>query len=327
MKVQRILVTGGAGFIGSNFVRWILAHRPSVEVVNLDLLTYAGRLENLADLARNPRYRFLQGDVLEPRVVGEAIGGCQAVVHFAAETHVDRSIADASGFLRTNVLGTHRLLEAARAAQVKLFLYISTDEVYGSLLDGAAHEESPLHPNSPYAASKAAADHLIQAYGVTYGLPFLIVRASNNLGPYQFPEKFIPLMITNALGGEPLPLYGDGLYVREWLFVEDFCQAIDLVLERGRLGEIYNVGSGNHRTNLRVAEEILEALGKPRSLIRRVTDRPGHDRRYAVDSQKVRDLGWGARHDFQEALAKTIRWYQSNETWWRPLKARVKCPV
>lgn len=317
---MRILVTGGAGFIGSNFIRWLLKNRPDVQVVNLDKLTYAGNLESLRELEGNPRYRFIRGDITDPKVIEEAASGCEGIVHFAAESHVDRSIVDSTEFLRTNVLGTHLLLEAARRNRVKRFLHISTDEVYGSLAQGAADEEAPLRPNSPYAASKAAADLLALAYHATFRAPILIVRGSNNIGPYQFPEKFIPLMITNALEREPLPLYGDGQYVREWLFVEDFCEAIDLVWERGELGEVYNVGSGEHQINLEVARSILATLGRPKDLIHHVPDRPGHDRRYAVDSNKMRALGWFPRHSFSQSLAKTIHWYQANEVWWRPLK-------
>ncbi len=318
--MTRILVTGGAGFIGSNFIRWMLSHRSDVHLINLDKLTYAGNIENLKEVEGNPRYQFIEGDVADPKDVSKALQGCSGIVHFAAETHVDRSIVSAGDFLRTNVIGTHLLLEAARKAKVSRFLQISTDEVYGSLAKGAAHEETNLHPNNPYAASKAAADHLVKAYHVTYGLPVLIVRASNNFGPYQFPEKFIPLMITQAIDGKTLPIYGDGQYVREWLFVEDFCEAIDLVLQRGEPGSIYNVGSGNHRVNLEVAKNILKALGRPESLLHPVADRPGHDRRYAVVSKKIRALGWVPRHRFEEALDSTLRWYQTHERWWRPLK-------
>ena len=324
---MRILVTGGAGFIGSNFIRWILAHDPTAHLLNLDKLTYAGNPENLTDLERNPRYQFRQADVADSPVVTDCMRGCEAVIHFAAETHVDRSIVNASDFIRTNVQGTHALLEAARNLGVQRFLQISTDEVYGSLSEGAADEESPLQPNSPYAASKAGADHLVRSYQITFGLPALILRASNNFGPYQFPEKFLPLLITNALGDGPLPIYGDGLYVREWLFVEDFCEAIGLVLKKGEVGQIYNVGSGEHRVNLEVAKLILEMLGKPPSLIRHVQDRLGHDRRYAIISDKVRRLGWKPRHRFEEALQTTIQWYRSNEAWWRPLKQKAKISV
>ena len=318
--MKKVLVTGGAGFIGSNFIRWVLTHRPNVQVVNLDKLTYAGNRANLKELEGDPRYRFLQADVTDAEAVREALSGCDTVVHFAAETHVDRSIQDAANFLRTNVIGTHTLLEAARAAGIERYLQISTDEVYGSLLQGAATEEAPLHPNSPYAASKTAADHLVLSYHATFRLPALIVRASNNFGPYQFPEKFIPLMVTQALEAQPLPIYGDGQYVREWLYVEDFCDAILLLLEHGQPGQVYNAGSGEHRRNMEVAEEILKAVGKPLSLIRHVQDRPGHDRRYAVDCTKIRSLGWKPQRHFDQAILSTIQWYQEHPDWWRPLK-------
>ncbi len=319
---MRILVTGGAGFIGSNFIRWILSRRSPVECVNLDKLTYAGNRENLRDVEEDSRYCFIQADVADLQGVRQAIRGCQAVVHFAAETHVDRSIQEAGDFLRTNVLGTHCLLEAARQAGVERFVHISTDEVYGSLLNGSANEEAPLRPNSPYAASKAAGEHLARAYQVTYGLPVVIVRACNNFGPYQFPEKFIPLMIANALEDQPLPVYGDGQYVREWLFTGDFCEAIGLLLEKGEPGQVYNIGSGEHRVNLDVARSILRFLGKPESLLRHVADRPGHDRRYSIASGKIRSLGWAPRRRFEEALETTIRWYQDHPGWWRPLKGQ-----
>lgn len=320
---MKVLVTGGAGFIGSNFVRWLLESRPDVQVVNLDKLTYAGNLANLEAVLGSSRYQFVQADVADPRSVREAMKGCSVAIHFAAETHVDRSIRDAADFLETNVLGTYHLLEAAREMGLKRFIHISTDEVYGSLLEGEAREGSPIQPNSPYAASKAAADHMARAYHVTYGLPVVIVRASNNFGPYQYPEKFLPLLITHALENEPLPIYGDGLYVREWLFVTDFCEAIDLLCRKGSPGEVYNVGSGNHQVNLDLARRILSRLGKPPSLLRHVADRLGHDRRYAVSWEKIRALGWKPRRSFEESLDETIRWYQTHEEWWRPLKERV----
>ncbi|MBI3317894.1 MAG: dTDP-glucose 4,6-dehydratase [Candidatus Omnitrophica bacterium] len=323
--MRKVLVTGGSGFIGSNFIRWLLKHR-SLEVENLDNFTYAGNRANLKDLEANPRYHLTEGDVADPKKAALALKDCGAVVHFAAETHVDRSIVDSSSFLRTNVLGTHVLLEAAKAAGVEKFVHISTDEVYGSLEQGAADESFPLHPNSPYSASKAGADHLVSAYGITHRLPAVILRASNNYGPYQFPEKFLPLMITNALEGIPLPIYGDGRYVREWLFVEDFCEAVGLALEKGVPGEIYNVGSGEHQVNLEVAGMILRALGKPQDLLQHVTDRPGHDRRYALRSDKIRALGWSPAHQFPEGLQATMEWYRQNERWWRPLKARAWLP-
>lgn len=317
---MKILVTGGAGFIGSNFIRWMLQSGQAGDVVNLDKLTYAGNPENLKDLNGKPGYRFLHGDVADPRAVEEGLKDVDAVVHFAAETHVDRSIRDAGEFLRTNVEGTRVLLEASLKKGIRKFIHISTDEVYGSLPEGAASEESPMRPNSPYAASKAGADHLVRAYHVTYGLFTVTLRASNNYGPYQFPEKFIPLLITNALEDEPLPIYGDGLYIREWLFVEDFCRAISLVMDRGEPGQAYNVGSGEHRVNLDVVEALLDKLEKPRTLVRHVQDRPGHDRRYSVDSAKIRKLGWKPQRTFEQGLDATVRWYRDHSDWWRPLR-------
>ena len=317
---MKLLVTGGAGFIGSNFVRRMLQRDPQLYLTNLDKLTYAGNLENLKEVESNPRYRFLRGDVADAGAVEGAVEGCEAVVHFAAETHVDRSIQNASDFLRTNIQGTHALLEAARRAKVRRFVQISTDEVYGSLPEGEADEESSIRPNSPYAASKAGADHLVRSYHATYGLPAMVVRGSNNFGPYQFPEKFLPLLITNALEDEPLPVYGDGKYVREWIFVEDFCEGIARVLEQGEPGEVYNIGSGDRRVNLDLVAEILKRMGKTPELIRHVTDRLGHDRRYAIRSDKLRRTGWAPRHTFESALERTIGWYRANEAWWRPLK-------
>lgn len=318
---MRLLVTGGAGFIGSNFIRWVLTHHPDDTVVNLDKLTYAGNPANLADLAGSPRYRFVRGDICDGALVRELLAGVDAVVNFAAESHVDRSLVKPDAFLRTDVFGVFTLLEAVRERPVGRFLHVSTDEVYGSLAAGAAREDAPLRPSNPYAASKAAADLLIGAYVTTYGVPAVITRASNNFGPYQYPEKVVPLFITNALDGEPLPLYGDGRNVRDWLYVLDHCAALDLVLRRGRDGEIYNVGAGNELDNLTLTREILRLTGRPESLIRFVKDRPGHDRRYALDAAKVRALGWAPRWEFGAALAETVRWYREHEAWWRPLKA------
>ncbi len=321
---MKVLVTGGAGFIGSNFVRHLLASDPGVEVVNLDALTYAGNLANLEDVAGDPRYRFVEGDIAEP----EAVEGCfaqplDAIVNFAAESHVDRSILDSSDFLRTNVRGTQVLLEAARRHRVGRFLQISTDEVYGSLgEEGAFTEETPLAPNSPYSASKAAADLFVRAYHVTHGLGALITRCSNNYGNHQFPEKLIPLMILQALEGEPLPVYGDGLYVRDWIHVGDHCRALELVLREGRPGEVYNIGGDAERTNLEVVHRILEILERPRELVRHVQDRPGHDRRYAVSSRKLqRELGWKPRIGFEEGLERTVQWYRQNRRWVEQVKS------
>ncbi len=321
---MRILVTGGAGFIGSNFIRSLLTNEPDCAIVNLDKLTYAGNLENLAGLEGDPRYRFVKGSVCDDHLVDELLGtGFDAVVNFAAESHVDRSIQDSRAFVETNVLGTQVLLETCRRRRIQRMMQVSTDEVYGSLgPTGRFTEESPLSPNSPYAASKAAADLLAAAYVHTYRLPVIITRSCNNYGPYQFPEKIIPLFITNALVDEPLPLYGDGLHVRDWLHVEDHCEALVMVLKKGREGQSYNIGGSSERANIDVARHILKALRKPESLITHVTDRLGHDRRYAIDATKVeRELGWAPRHTFEVGLLETIRWYQDHESWWRRIKA------
>lgn len=322
---MNLLVTGGCGFIGSNLIRFVLARGLASRVVNLDALTYAGNAENLADVARDPRYRFVLGRVEDPAAVMEAMAGCEACAHFAAESHVDRSIEEAAPFVRTNVVGTQVLLDAARKAGVRRFLHVSTDEVYGSLgPDAVATEESPLHPRSPYAASKAAADHLALAAFETFGLPVCIARPSNNYGPYQFPEKFLPLMITNAFQDQPLPIYGTGRNVREWLYVEDCCEGLATLLEKGRPGQIYNVGGGTGYENLAVARKVVAALGKPASLLTFVPDRPGHDLRYALDSGKIaREAGWRPRVGLEEGLARTIRWYQEHASWWRSLKGAL----
>jgi dTDP-glucose 4,6-dehydratase len=318
---MRILVTGGAGFIGSNYVRHVLATHPADSVVNLDKLTYAGNLENLRDVERDPRYTFVHGDICDGARVREAMRGADAVVHFAAETHVDRSNLGADDFLRTNVTGTFTLLEAARELQIGRFLAVSTDEVYGSIAKGAALESDLLNPSNPYSASKAAADLLVRAYWTTHHLPVVITRSSNNFGPYQYPEKVIPLFVTNALEGKPLPLYGDGRNVRDWLYVLDNCAAIDLVLRRGREGEIYNIGGGTEVENIVLTRRILSLLGQPESLIKPVVDRPGHDRRYALDSSKVTALGWTPATGFDAALAATVEWYRTHEPWWKPIKS------
>jgi dTDP-glucose 4,6-dehydratase len=320
-----LIITGGAGFIGSNFVHLVLRERPHWKLVNLDLLTYAGNLENLSAIERDPRYRFVQGDIAEAADVERAfaaareLGGATPpwVVHLAAESHVDRSIVSGLPFVRTNVLGTQVLLDLARAHGVTRFLHVSTDEVYGSLgATGAFSEETPLAPNSPYSASKAGSDLLARAAFHTHGFPTLITRCSNNYGPWQFPEKLIPLMIANAAEGRELPVYGDGLNVRDWLYVEDHCEALLAVLERGRPGEVYNVGGNNEHPNLEIVRRILAELGRPQSLIRFVPDRPGHDRRYAIDAGKIRrELGWIPRFPFEVALPRTIAWYGAQGTW------------
>ena len=320
---MRLLVTGGLGFIGSNFVRLVLAERPSWDIVNLDAVTYAGNPANLEDVAGDPRYRFIKGDVTDAARSAEAMAGCEAVVHFAAESHVDRSILSSEPFVRTNVLGTVTLLDVARARPRCRFVQVSTDEVYGSLKPGDAPftERTPLDPTSPYSASKAAADHLALAYARTHGLDVVITRCSNNYGPYQFPEKLIPLMITNATERQPLPVYGDGLQVRDWIHVEDHCRGVLAALEQGRPGEVYNFGGNAERTNMEIVRRIVAALGASPDLISHVTDRPAHDRRYAMDATKAAAaLGWTPRWTFEEGLAATVRWYAEHESWWRAVK-------
>ena len=318
---MKLLVTGGAGFIGSNFIRWVLAHHPEDTVVNLDKLTYAGNLANLADVDRDPRYSFVKGDICDGGLVRDAMRGVDAVVNFAAASHVDRSLIEPDEFIRTDVFGVFTLLEAVRELRVPRLLHISTDEVYGSVAEGSSREDDPVRPSNPYSASKAGGDLLARAYWQTHGVPIVITRSSNNFGPYQYPEKLIPLFITNAIDEEPLPLYGDGRNVRDWLYVLDNCAALDLVLRRGRDGEVYNVGGGHEIENVALTREILTLTGRPERLIRPVTDRPGHDRRYAVDCTKVSQLGWAPRHPFAAALEATVAWYREHEAWWRPLKS------
>ena len=310
---MRLLVTGGAGFIGSNFVPYILGNYADYEAVNLDALTYAGRLDNLAEVKNNPRYKFVQGRIEDGKLVDKLMKDIDVVINFAAESHVDRSILEPQVFITTNVLGTQILLDAALRHKVKLFYQISTDEVYGALKLGTKEkftEESPLRPNSPYSASKTSADLLIRAYYHTYDLPVVISRCSNNYGPKQHPEKFIPTVIMNALNDKPVPIYGDGLYVRDWIHVLDHCRAIDLIMHKGKPGEIYNVGADNEWANIDLAKKILQILGKPKSLLTSVKDRPGHDRRYAIDSAKLRrELGWKPTIPFDEGIAETIQHY------------------
>jgi len=320
--MKKILITGGAGFIGSNFIRYLLNKYPEYLIINLDLLTYAGNPENLRDAEKNPNYTFIQGDIVDRELVkGIVAGGIDYLVNFAAESHVDRSIEDPDIFTRTNILGTQVLLDVAREYGIKGFLQISTDEVYGTLEgNGYFTEETPLAPNSPYSASKASADMLVRAYYQTYQLPVIISRCSNNYGPYQYPEKLIPLVITRALAGKELPIYGDGLQVRDWLYVKDHCRAIDLILHKGRPGEVYNIGGNNEKTNLSVVKLILKILGKSENLIKHIADRPGHDRRYAIEAMKVQqELGWKPLYTFEKGLTETINWYIENREWWEAL--------
>jgi dTDP-glucose 4,6-dehydratase len=314
----RLLVTGGAGFIGSNFVRYILARYPEYQLIVLDKLTYAGNLENLAGFEKNPHFQFRQGDICDTELADLLIKqGVDAVINFAAESHVDRSILDPSEFARTNIMGTLSMLEACRKNRVSRYVQISTDEVYGSLGPaGAFTEESPLSPNSPYAASKAAADLLVRSYGKTYGFPCLVTRCSNNYGPYQFPEKLIPLLVTNALAGLTLPIYGDGQHVRDWIHVEDHCDALDRILHHGRPGQVYNIGARQETANLEIARLIVRVLGKEEGLITFVKDRPGHDRRYAIDPSRLEnELGWKPRTRFEQGIRQTIEWYRQNSAW------------
>jgi dTDP-glucose 4,6-dehydratase len=316
-----ILVTGGAGFIGSNFIRYLLQRHSDYRVINLDKLTYAGNPANLRDVEHDQRYRFVHGDICDRAIVHDVMRDVDAVVSFAAESHVDRSILDPSAFISTNVLGVHTLLDAARARGVDRFIQVSTDEVYGPLPPGqSATEAAPLRPRSPYAAAKAGGDLQCLAFYETYQFPVIVTRGSNTVGPYQYPEKLVPLFVTNALEGQPLPVYGDGLQVRDWLYVDDHCEAISLLLERGRPGQVYNIGAGNERPNLDVVEIILRVLDRPADLVRHVRDRPGHDVRYSIDASKLRALGWRPRHTFTDAIERTVRWYAENRWWWEPIR-------
>jgi dTDP-glucose 4,6-dehydratase len=319
-----LLVTGGAGFIGSNFIRHILNTRPDYRIVNLDKLTYCGNLNNLKDVQESRNYEFIKGDICDEKMVLQAMKGCDFVINFAAQSHVDRSIKDSTEFIRTNVMGTQVLLDAAKKLKIRRFLQISTDEVYGDIKSGLSKEDDALLPNSPYAATKAAADLLCRSYFKTYKMPVVIARSSNNFGPYQYPEKVMPLFITNALEDKPLPLYGDGKNIRDWIYVIDNCSALDLVLHKGKAGQIYNIGGGNQLRNIKIAKDILKMMKKDKELLSFVTDRPGHDRRYALDSKKIEELGWKPDYDFKKALRMTIEWYISNEWWWKPLKRRAR---
>lgn len=319
---MRLLVTGGLGFIGSNFIRQMLEGHPEHSIVNLDKITYAGNPENLRDIAGDPRYTFIRGDICDQDLVGSVFREHQidAVVHFAAESHVDRSIENASVFVRTNVLGTHVLLEAALGCGVERFVHVSTDEVYGSIRSGSFREIDNLNPSSPYSASKAASDLLARSYYITHDLPVIVTRCTNNFGPYQYPEKLIPLFVTNLLDGKKVPVYGTGKNVRDWIYVLDHNRAIDFVLRHGEPGEIYNIGGDNEKSNLEITEGILRVLGKDESMIEYVRDRPGHDWRYSLDSSKLRSMGWKPEFDFEAALQATVEWYVENAWWWRPLK-------
>jgi len=322
--MKHIMVTGGCGFIGSNFIRYLLAHHRDISIINLDLLTYAGNPENLKDIQKDHRYKFIKGNIADGGIVERLVRrGVDAIINFAAESHVDRSLYNPAAFLRTNILGTQILLEAAIKYNVPRFIQISTDEVYGSLKpnEPAFTEDHSLKASSPYSASKASADLLVKAYEKTFGYKSIITRSSNNYGPYQFPEKVLPLFITNALENKPLPLYGDGKNIRDWLYVEDNCEAIDLVMRKGRPGEVYNIGGNCERMNIDITRTILKELGQPFSLIKYVKDRPGHDRRYALNITKIKkELGWRPRHTFQQGITKTIRWYSENRGWWERIK-------
>ncbi|MFQ5628503.1 MAG: dTDP-glucose 4,6-dehydratase [bacterium] len=319
--MQNMLVTGGAGFIGSNFIRHILKKYPEVHITNLDKLTYAGNPDNLRDIEKNPRYRFVKGDICDAKIVEPLVQEADAVVNFAAESHVDRSIGKPDDFIRTDVFGAFVLLEAARKHGVEKFIQISTDEVYGSIENGSFSETDPLMPSSPYSASKAGADRLAFSYFVTYDVPVIITRCSNNFGPYQFPEKLISLFVTNAMEDKPLPVYGDGKNVRDWIYVDDHCDAIDFVYHNGNDGEVYNIGGGNERMNIEITDIILAELNKPKSLMQYVKDRLGHDRRYSVNCEKLSSLGWKPLHTFETAMKETIKWYVENRWWWEKLKS------
>jgi dTDP-glucose 4,6-dehydratase len=318
--MERILVTGGAGFIGSNFIRMLLRRRKKVEITVIDKLTYAGNIENLRDLLGRKELKFFRGDICNAKLLDRTVPGTDIIYNFAAETHVDRSILEAGSFVRTDVVGTYTLLQKALRYEIPRFVQISTDEVYGSILKGKFREGDPLQPNSPYSASKSGADLLARSFYKTYGLPVVITRSSNNYGPYQHPEKFIPLFITNAIEGKPLPLYGDGRNVRDWIYVEDNCRAIETVGRRGKIGEVYNIGAGDEKQNIEIARKIIELVGADEDLLTLISDRPGHDRRYALHSRKVGSLGWRKRVGFDEGLLRTVRWYRRNEDWWRSIK-------
>ncbi len=318
--MERVLVTGGAGFIGSNFVKLLLGRKRKVHVTVLDKLTYAGNLKNLEEVINRRDFTFIKGDICNKKILDEILPRTDIIYNFAAETHVDRSILEAGSFVRTDIVGTYTLLQKTLEHKIDRFVQVSTDEVYGSIARGKFRETDPIEPNSPYSASKSGADLLVRAFHVTYGLPVLITRSSNNYGPFQHPEKFIPLFITNALEGNPMPLYGDGRNVRDWIHVDDNCRAIELVGRRGKVGEVYNIGAGEEKENIYIARKIIDLVGASEDLLTLVTDRPGHDRRYALDSKKINRLGWKKRVGFDKGLETTVRWYRRNESWWRPIK-------
>ncbi|WP_244603620.1 dTDP-glucose 4,6-dehydratase [Methanococcoides sp. AM1] len=317
---MKMLITGGCGFIGSNFIRNILKKYPDYHIINLDKLTYAGNSDNLKDIENNPNYTFVKGDICDIDVVSKVMQDVDQVVHFAAESHVDRSIEDGSIFVKTNVLGTNTLLQSALNNNVERFIHISTDEVYGSVKEGSFAETDDLKPSSPYSSSKAGSDLLAMSYHSTYGLPVTITRCTNNFGPYQYPEKLIPLFITNLMEGKQVPIYGTGLNVRDWIHVGDHCSGIDFVRKNGNIGEVYNIGGGSELTNLEITRRILEILGKDETMIRYVEDRKGHDFRYSLDCTKLKKMGWKPEYDFETALSNTIKWYVENRWWWEPLK-------
>ncbi|MFH1753248.1 MAG: dTDP-glucose 4,6-dehydratase [Candidatus Omnitrophota bacterium] len=324
--MKKILITGGAGFIGSNFIRFFLNKYSDFVIVNLDKLTYAGNKNNLKDAEKDPRYEFVKGDICDRALVEKVAKGCDAIVNFAAESHVDRSIKDPEGFLKTNIDGVLTMLEVVNRHKIPRYLQVSTDETYGSIPKGHSKEDDILNPSSPYAASKAAADLLCGAYFITYNTPVVITRSSNNFGEYQFPEKVIPLFITNALEGKKLPLYADGSNVRDWIYVLDNCEAIDCVLQKGRVGEIYNIGGGNEKKNIEITRTILEITGRGEDSIEYVKDRLGHDKRYGLSSEKLKRLGWSPKYDFAQALGATVEWYKNNSWWWKPLKVAPLVP-
>jgi len=322
---KTLLVTGGAGFIGSNFIHYIARKYPEYRIINLDKLTYAGNLENLRDIENNPNYNFIKGDIADRKIIDEIFKSrnINAIINFAAESHVDRSIEDPGVFIQTDIYGTYVLLEAVKKYDSKVFLQISTDEVYGSIENGSFKEDDPLKPNSPYSASKAGAEMIVRSFYKTYKTPVIITRTSNNFGPYQYPEKLIPLFVTNLIDDIKVPLYGDGMNVRDCIYVDDNCSALDIILHKGGIGEVYNIGAGNEKPNIWITRKLIEILGKSEDIIELVTDRPGHDRRYSVDCSKIKkEFGWNTRYNFEEALEKTAQWYIRNECWWRPLKGK-----